>query len=252
MRKIQQYYFLFFLLLAYSIISDAKTIEFSGLKWIVRTGHGGAGPNYWSKQNVWVDEWGQLHLKISKIGDKWYSSEVFTEKPLGFGVYKFYIIGKVDQLDPNVVLGIFNYPTHYNPRDGSNEIDIEISRWGATGEKESNISFTVWPSNVKYTKSTLNFAFNLNGTFSTHGFLWDKDLVFFQSGYGHHSDFKYPILSWLFSPPDYENYIPQKPLPIHLNLWLLKGIPPKNNQPVEVIIKKFCYISLEHEKSNCD
>ena len=51
-------------------------------------------------------------------------------KCLGFGRYQFQVIGRIDQLDPNVVLGLFKYPTPDVGPDGTNEIDIEFAQWG--------------------------------------------------------------------------------------------------------------------------
>ena len=109
----------------------AKTIRFSGYNWKVKSGsHEGPGPNNWDENNVWVDQGGYLHLKLSKQGDRWYCSEVSTEDRLGFGRYQFWVVGRVDRLDPNVVFGLFNYPTPEVGPDGTNAIDIEFAKWG--------------------------------------------------------------------------------------------------------------------------
>ncbi|NEU73400.1 hypothetical protein PI95_012690 [Hassallia byssoidea VB512170] len=48
-------------------MADKKTINFSGYVWEVRSsGDGGPGPNHWSSDNVWVDQDGYLHLKITQ------------------------------------------------------------------------------------------------------------------------------------------------------------------------------------------
>jgi len=100
------------LLMAACASSPAKTIRFSGYDWKVKSGtHEGPGPNNWSENNVWVDQDGYLHLKLTKQGERWYCAEVLTKDRLGFGRYQFWVVGRVDRLDPNVVLGLFNYPT---------------------------------------------------------------------------------------------------------------------------------------------
>jgi hypothetical protein len=35
--------------------------------------------------------------------------------------------------------------------------------------------------------------------------------------------------------------IPQKPVPLHLNLWLFQGKPPTDGKEVEVILKSATY-----------
>ena len=125
--------------------SSAKTIRFSGYDWKVKFGtHEGPGPNNWSENNVWVDQNGYLHLKLTQQGDRWYCAEVLTQDRLGFGRYQFWVVGRVDRLDPNVVLGLFNYPTPDVGPDGTNEIDIEFAQWGKPEAPIGN--YTVWPA----------------------------------------------------------------------------------------------------------
>lgn len=244
--------FVVIIFLLVSIQSFSKTLDFSNFKWVVRSGFGGAGPNHWSDQNAWVDDKGWLHLRIHKENGTWHSAEIFTEKSFGFGKYYIYVIGRVDQLDPNIVLGFFNYPSSGQFEDGSNEIDIEFSKWGAVEPKASNISYTVWPASIKKSKSTLSYTFQLDGSHSTHGFVWTKNKIYFQSGFGHYADYRYPILSWLFSPPDYKNLIPQTRLPLHLNLWLVNGKAPTDGKPVEVIIKQVVFEPIDSPEYKSD
>ncbi|KTC84978.1 glycoside hydrolase family 16 protein [Legionella brunensis] len=233
------------------LCTHAKTIKFSNLTWETREGFGGAGANNWASKNVWVDPNGWLHLKVTHVNGKWYCAEIFTTTKLGFGQYWFYTIGRVDNLDPNVVLGLFNYPTTDVGPDGTNEIDIEFSKWASTNPTDSNISYTVWPAILTPNKTVLGSSIKLNGDYSTHGFVWEKDKVFYQSGLGHYEDYRYPIFNWLFSLPDSNERIPQKPLPIHINLWLVGGKSPTNHQEVELVIKQFCYESIDKKRSNC-
>jgi hypothetical protein len=128
------------LLIAAFPSSPAKTIRFAGYEWIVKSGiNRGPGPNNWNENNVWVDQGGYLHLKLTKQGNRWYGAEVLSRDRLGFGRYQFWIVGRVDRLDPNVVFGLFNYPTPDVGPDGTNEIDIEFAsgasqrlRWATT------------------------------------------------------------------------------------------------------------------------
>ena len=97
----------------------------------------------------------------------------------------------------------------------------------------------------------LSFHLDQQGNYVTHGFTWTPKSVFFQSGHGHYEDYKYPILSWLFNPWDYQSRIPQKTMPLHINLYLWAGYPPTDNKEVEIIIKKFCFKSLDNKQNNC-
>lgn len=77
--------FLFFL----KLNTDARSIDFAGRKWIVKSGYGGPGPNNWSdsEQSVWIDENEWLHLKIREVDGTWYCSEVYTEEPTQYSIH---------------------------------------------------------------------------------------------------------------------------------------------------------------------
>ena len=237
-------------MLALAIISfavsvcDAKTITFADRTWTVRpSGDGDPGPkgyiNHWSENNAWVDSSGQLHLKISKANGKWYCAEIFSNEKLGFGQYQWYVIGRLDKLHPNVVLGLFPY---LGP-DERNEIDIEMSKWGKVNNNMGK--FTVWPAKTGLSRNGHSFSFTLNGDNTTLRFNWQRTSIFFQMLNGHRTDNNYEIAKgkWNYSPVKYLDYIPQRPMPVRMNLWLFKGAPPcdvpSDCKEVEIIIKRF-------------
>ena len=115
-------------------MARAATIAWKGHTWQVTSG-GMAGVCQGDPQNVTVDGDGYLHLRISNGGGTWTASELFTTDRLGFGTYQWQVDGPIDTYDKNVVLGLFPYgPAAGIGGDGTNEIDIEYSRWGqATG-----------------------------------------------------------------------------------------------------------------------
>ncbi len=216
-----------------------KTLWFSGYQWTVRSGWGGPGPNRWSAANVWKDTSGYLHLKLSKQNGRWYSAELNTVKRFGFGKYQFQVIGAIDKFDPNVVLGLFNYPTADVGKDGTNEIDIEFARWGNPTYPIGN--YTVWPVLDGLAQKSRSFAFSLSGLNTTQRFTWRSKQVYFQSLRGFHNDNSGQYASWLYKPNDYLNRISQQAMPVHINLWLFKGNAPTDGKQVEIIIKNFKY-----------
>lgn len=225
-------------LMATGAASHAGTISFSGYTWEVRpSGRGGPGPNYWDPNNVWVDSNGYLHLRLTQRNGRWYCSEVYTQNRLGFGRYQFWLIGRVDKLDRNVVLGLFNYPTPDVGPDGTNEIDIEFAKWGSSFAPAGN--YTVWPTTTSVSHRTKSFPFSLKGDWSTHRFTWSSTRVFFQSQDGHYDDNSYQFAKWLYQPRKPATYVPQKPMPVHINLWCYNGHGPSNGQQVELIISAF-------------
>lgn len=219
--------------------ANAATLNFSGMTWNVKSGSGmGPGPNTWSEQNAWVDTNGNLHLKISYSAGKWQCAEVWTQESLGFGRYEWYVEGRIDQLDRNVVLGMFNY----GGSDGINEIDIEFAKWGVQKNKIGN--YTVYPAQAGLNSVTYPFAVSLTGAATTQRFTWTSESIMFQSLHGWQTDDTNLFYQKVYAPPLYGMYIPQVPMPVHINLWLFQGKAPSNGKPVEVVIKKFSYAQM--------
>jgi hypothetical protein len=217
----------------------AQAIDFSGYTWEVRSGTGGPGPNTFVANNVLVDTNGYLHLKISQSKSKWTTAEVFTDAAFGFGTYQFKIIGRPDQFDTNVVLGLFNYTTPDIGPDGTNEIDIEFATWGDPTAQHGN--WTVWPAVQQsgINATTHSYDTTLNGDTSTHRFDWMPRQVHYESLYGLVDDETGLFQVWTFAPPDYLLRVPQHPLPVHMNLWLLNGHAPTDGQEVDITIAEF-------------
>jgi hypothetical protein len=221
----------------------AQTISFSGYDWYVRSGTGGPGPNTFSSANVSIDANGYLHLKITRSQGQWTTAEVFTDAALGFGTYQFKIVGRPDQLDDNVVLGLFNYTTPDIGPDGTNEIDIEFATWGGSQPQHGN--WTVWPAVQQSGIDPTTHAYDttLNGATSTHRFTWTPQQVRYESLYGLSDDDSGLFRTWTFAPVDYPLRIPQHPLPVHMNLWLLGGQAPTDGQDVDIAIAGFRFIA---------
>lgn len=228
-------------LLLLPALAGAATLQFSGYTWEVRSGEGGPGPCHWNPANAFVDAAGQLHLKLSQEDGVWSCAEVSLADTnrLGFGVYQFEVIGAIDRLDRNVVLGLFNYPPPDVGPDSTNEIDVEIARWGDLANP--NLNFTVWPTRDNLLPQGKVYEFSLAGTYTTHRFTWRSNGILFQSLNGHRSDNRSPIARWQFSPKQPARYVPQRPLPVHINLWLFDGNPPPDGREVEIVISKFSY-----------
>jgi hypothetical protein len=121
-------------------IACYPTIQFSGYEWAVKAGVSlGPGPNDFSSSsnNVWVDDQGRLHLKITQTDQKWSCAEVYMMQSLGYGNYTFQASSRVDLLDKNVIGSPFIH------RDDTHELDVEFSRWG--NESGPNAQFVVQP-----------------------------------------------------------------------------------------------------------
>jgi hypothetical protein len=219
--------------------SPARTIGFSGYNWTVKTSAGkvGPGPNYFSNSvnNVWVDGEGRLHLKITKDRGRWYSAEIVSTESFGYGTYRFYLESPVDNLDPNVVLGLFTW--NDDPAYNHREIDIEFSRWGAAGN--DNAQYVVQP----YTNPSNILRFNQPAGLaaSTHSFHWLAGSVEFES------------VSGAYVPPPGTNTVTRQwtltgASPVaggenaRMNLWLFQGHAPLDGRDVEVIVSRFEFL----------
>lgn len=222
---------------------SGQTIKFSGYEWKVKSGEKlGPGPNRWSAANVRVDAEGLLHLKIAQREGVWECAELNTVRRLGLGAYQFQIVGKIDRLDKNVVLGLFNYPTPDVGEDGTNEIDIEFARWGDATFPIGN--YTVWPATKTVKETTHPFRFSLTKDVTTQRFTWSSNSILFQSLLGRRDDSKDVYQTWLFQPAT-AAAIPQQPMPVFINLWLFRGQAPSDGAEVEIVIKSFKFTPLK-------
>ena len=226
-----------------------KTLRFAGYEWDVRApGLGGPGPNLWDDDNASVDRAGRLHLQLTSVtnaaGDtEWHCVELASQLRLGFGRYQFQVIGRIDQLDPSVVLGLFKYPTPDVGADGTNEIDIEFARWGRA--TANNADYVVYPqAPPRVHGDNVEFMVALKGSYTTHRILWQSTQVGFQSLYGHRDDDNNEFQSWQYAPSD-GRLIPQLPTPVRMNLWLFRGTPPSNGEEVEIVISQFGFMPFD-------
>ncbi len=209
-----------------------RVIDFSGYEWIVRTSKDereGPGPNLFSdsEENVWVDHEGRLHLKIVQRNGYWYCAGVTLKHSQGHKKYVFYLSSRVDQLDENIVGGLFTY------KNDEEEIDIEFSRWSKTANQ--NAQFTTQPSDKSGNKYRYNVDLMTN--LSTHFFDWQTNEIEFGSYQGHtlNPESDAIISAWTYTGSDSP---PANDERLKMNLWLFKGQSPTNAQPAEMIIDR--------------
>lgn len=216
----------------------AVTLSFSGYTWTVTssgTATQGPGPNHFNSSNAWVDSNGFLHLKLAKntTTGNWECAEVTLNQSLGYGKYQWKVEGAIDQLDKNVVFGMFNY----SGNDGHDEMDIEYSRWGRANN--NNLDFTLYPATGSTQSSVETTALiSLTGTYTTHRITrHSATSVDFQSIAGFHDDNTNVYAAKTWNNPPYS--ISTLNMPVLMNLWLFNGVAPSNGQNVEIIIHEF-------------
>lgn len=209
-----------------------RTITFAGIQWAVKSSSGalwGPGPNKFSAApgNVWVDEDGRLHLKITREADGWQCAEVVALQSFGHGSYRYTVESELADLDPQVVLGLFTWSD--DAAFHHREIDIEFSRWGQPLDT-TNAQYTVQP----YTSSAnlLRWTLPAGHGPTVHSFRWTKASVAFETSAAGIS-----LKQWSYTrragipKPGGENP--------RINLWLFQGLAPTNGQSVEVIVSRF-------------
>ena len=223
--------------------SEGRRIRFSSLEWHVRDSLGraeGPGDNYWSKsiRNVWVDELGRLHLKITrdKRAGKWLCPEVVAVNPLGYGDYTFLVQGHLrDALIKNEVLGLFNY------LDAGHEIDIEYGNgaWSEAGDFFSQ--FATQPAGIceRHEFPLDSIADGMDETASS--FSWQKGAVRFRSSY-HDAINPAGWTGCKCIPKEDVDEDGSPDLQTHINLWLYGCKRKRKEEPRDIIINKFVYV----------
>jgi len=218
-----------------------RIIRFSGQDWKVKSSNTpvGPGPNLFSNspESVWVDESGQLHLKLIRKGDRWYCAEVVTVEPLGYGSYQFKISSGAANLDKYAVLGLFTWDTTA-PQFNYREIDIELSRWGE--EEGLNAQFVVQPWDRSGNRH--RFAIDPQADSSTQLFVWSPMSVGFLSflGSAQSPNPNDIIEQWSYTGAD----TPPAggPTNARINLWLIGGHPPSDENEIEIVLSSFEFI----------
>lgn len=215
------------------VVDGKRIIHFSGYDWEVGAGDlkQGPGPNYFSdsKENVWLDKFGRLHLRITHRDGHWYCAKVTLLHSYGYGTYVFHVTSRVDEFDKNVVGGLFTY------ENDSAEIDIEFSKWNK--EENEDSQFVIQPGSIPENKH--RYFLDQTEPESTHWFNWQKDSIAFASYYGdvpvNNSD-ESLIQRWTYKGTDIPAEGDER---AKMNLWLFRGNPPTEQLNNEMIISRF-------------
>lgn len=228
------------LVLSCSATAQAQ-IVWQGHTWkLTQGGMAGVAPG--NPSNISVDANGYLHLNITKSGEAWTASELFTVDNLGFGTYQWLVEGNAWDMDPVTVLGLFPYgPTHGIGHDATNEIDIEFSKWGNTCV--CNADFTVYPP-VRRDHGDPSYELNFKvdkgtTTLTTARMVWSSASIVFtiMSGDQPIGTTANVLKTATFTSSKAD--IPQQPIPVGINLWAFKAVPARNQS---VIIRAFQYV----------
>ena len=206
-------------------------IVFAGRQWQVKhsVDQVGPGPNVFTSDNVRVDRRGRLVMRIDQSNGVWRSSEVVLDESLGYGTYRFRVRSSLDDLDPNVVLGLFTWSDE--PEQHNREIDIEFSRWG-NPDSRTNAGYTVQPYDAVGHQHSWALA---TRRATEHEFTWRTGSVTFRSFDRRGRQ----LASWTFD--DAASVPDPATAQVRINLWLFRGAAPTDGDPVEVVIGDFSF-----------
>jgi hypothetical protein len=212
-----------------------QPFTFAGLTWERKSGCGGPGPNCWAPANAEVAADG-VHMRLTRVSGRWYAGEIRTVQPVGYGTYSVRLIGRTDQLDPNVVLGIFLYDDE-GAEAGEPcpaELDMESSRFG--DPLAPNGHGVVYASGQCGTADLYDFDYGLNGDYTTHQLGWEPGVASLRWLHGHLCTPQWPeqvIAQRTFASP----LVPVAGrMRLHINLWAFAGNAPTDHQNVEVVL----------------
>ncbi len=210
------------------------TVTWSGATWQIKTSRSavGPGPNIFDKANVSVDSAGRLHLRVARnAAGAGTAAEIIGPTTHGYGTYTFRLASAVDDLDPNVVLGLFTWSDR--ARFANREIDIEFARWGSATDA-SNAQYVVQPHSSA--NHLARFTQPADAT-STHQFTWRPGRIDWLSrGAAGNTIAAYAYVGSDVPPTGDER--------VRLNLWLFNGAAPSDGQPIEITIESFTFIPL--------
>ena len=219
-----------------------RFLNFSGYDWWVKNYSTpvGPGPNYFSDatNNVWTDTNVWLHLRITHRTNAWQCVEIISARTFGPGSYRFELNSVADNLDPNVTLGLFTWSD--DPAFTDREIDVECSRWQNAADT-NNSQFVVQPYSLA--NHLVRYRVPPGLADSTHLFVWETNRISWQCQTGAYSAAATNLIAaYVFTNAA---DVPQSgDENVHLNLWLINGNPPTDNNEVEVIIQSFNFVPL--------
>src|SRR6201996_1535190 len=156
-------------------LPSPKKLNFSGYEWTTSAGpiFRAGSRHFFDPANVWTDERGALHLRISGSPGKWAAAEVKLTRSLGYGTYRFQV-RDVSHLEPSALLTLITWDGN-GTESKRRELDVVLGRWGYL--ENPSVNYVVQPYYVP-----ANFvAFRLPPGAYTHSFRWEPGKVTFST-----------------------------------------------------------------------
>ena len=217
--------------------SWTQPFSFGGLQWERKSGCGGPGPNCWSPENVELVPGDGIHLRLTRRQGRWTTAEIRTTSPVATGTYSFYVVGRTDLLDPNVVFGAFLYDDAAGESGNPcpDELDLESSRFGDASAPNGH--FVSYAEAVCGPADLRDFGYTLTGSYTTGQIAWAEGAVTFRLMHGHRTSPGLP--AHLVGERSFvSSLVPGAGgMRLHLNLWAFAGNAPTDQQEVDLVIR---------------
>lgn len=208
---------------------NVRTVQFGGYEWTVRAAPSDrGGKNFYDPANVWTDESGALHLRLSKVEDHWTSAQAILTRSLGYGTYEF-SVRDVSHLDPAAVLAFYVWDAvAANRNENSREWDVEISQWGDPRAK--NARYGIPPHHVD--GHTVRFGAPPGALI--HTVRWEPGQATFRTvkGFGAHERLVFEHRFTAFVPPVGNEKL-------RINFYDFQRGPNLLRQGAEIVIERF-------------
>jgi hypothetical protein len=199
-------------------------LKWKGQTWNVRSEYGEPGPNYFSSSGAWIDNQNRMHLSVVKKNGKWYCTEIDSRDKFKYGTFTCEIASSVFTYPRNSICGMFTY------LDDSQELDIEMTRWGETSG--NNIWYSVQPYSIKGNNKGFTSPSGVTGENTIHVIDWKPNYVRFTSKTSTGkilADFNYTNVAGIPKNPEY----------LIFNVWLQGA--PSDGKNIDFIISDFSY-----------
>ncbi len=235
-------------------------ISFAERQWAVKGGDFKRGPgnNFFgqSKQSIYRDWRGHLHLRLHQARDRVYCVEINSLDTLGYGRYQFTLESDFQQFESNMVLGLFTWDHSSFETQANSEVDIEFSKWGFP-LAASLLHYSVHPVALERLHQERSYSSHLSPSalsgISTHIIEWRDTSVSFASYRGakpikenlvdrFHYSFKNPLRQKSVGGKRSSAITVPKPglgVQAHVNFWLLGPQKELDGDSPEVIIRDF-------------
>lgn len=207
-------------------------VQFSGYEWVARAAPSNRGGKCdYDPSNVWTDESGALHLKITGTPGAWKCAEVSLTSSLGYGTYVF-VMRDVSNLEPAAVLSIFTWDGPAE-RENHREFDIEVSRWGE--DVRENGRYAIQPYYVAGNVSRFVIP---AGSFA-HSIRWEAGRIQFKTVRGTNISLRGPSLA----EHSFQSGVPSPGNErVRISLYAFQRGPHPLQKGGEVVVEKFQYL----------